>query len=224
MKGIITQSNYIPWVGYFYSINNVDIFAVYDEMQYTKQDWRNRNLIKTPKGLVWLTIPIILNNYHQKTNETKIANHKWNINHWNLIKANYSGTKYFKEISSWLEPLYRNCKYDYLTDINLLFINSINNYLNIKTKIIHTPKVDLSLERNKRLVSICKNYNITDYYLGPSGKNYLQSSYFSQENIHVSFWDYSNFDLCSCAWAKCQSVISPNTHFIEIIITSKFST
>ncbi|MCC7534232.1 MAG: WbqC family protein, partial [Bacteroidia bacterium] len=66
-KAIITQSNYIPWKGYFDSIGQVDVFVVYDDMQYTKRDWRNRNLIKTPQGLKWLTIPVeVKGKYFQK--------------------------------------------------------------------------------------------------------------------------------------------------------------
>ena len=73
-KVLITQSNYIPWKGYFSAISKVDVFVVYDEMQYTKRDWRNRNLIKTPNGLKWLSIPVeVKGKYFQKINETKVS-------------------------------------------------------------------------------------------------------------------------------------------------------
>ena len=57
-KVAILQSNYIPWKGYFDIINLVDEFIIYDDCQYTKNDWRNRNRIKTCNGLQWLTIPV----------------------------------------------------------------------------------------------------------------------------------------------------------------------
>ena len=85
-KVAILQSNYIPWKGYFESINLVDEFIIYDDMQYTKRDWRNRNKIKTSTGNVWLTIPVeVKGKYFQKINETKISEKDWNITHWNTI-------------------------------------------------------------------------------------------------------------------------------------------
>jgi len=192
MKGIISQSNYIPWIGFFSSINNVDIYAVYDEMQFTKRDWRNRNLINTPNGFKWLTIPIcVKGNYLQKINESKISNNKWNIDHWNIIKENYKKAKFYNEISKFLEPLYKNCNHVYLTDINLYFINGINQYLNIKTNIVSSPVVDLTLDKNKRLVKVCKDLNITDYLSGPSAKSYIDPQIFINENINLIFLDYS---------------------------------
>jgi hypothetical protein len=59
-KVLITQSNYIPWKGYFDTINMVDEFIIYDDMQFTRRDWRNRNKIKTPQGAQWLTIRLRL--------------------------------------------------------------------------------------------------------------------------------------------------------------------
>ena len=77
-KILITQSNYIPWKGYFESIDMVDEFIIYDEMQYTRRDWRNRNIIKTSNGPLWLTIPVkSKGNYFQKINKIQVANNQW---------------------------------------------------------------------------------------------------------------------------------------------------
>ena len=92
MKKIaISQSNYIPWKGYFDLINKVDEFILYDDAQFTRRDWRNRNKIKTTKGLHWLTIPVdVKGKYFQKINETKIIDKNWGVKHWQQIKHNYS--------------------------------------------------------------------------------------------------------------------------------------
>ena len=193
-RAVITQSNYIPWKGYFDSIRNVDVFVVYDDMQYTKRDWRNRNLIKTEQGLKWLTIPVeVKGKYFQKINDTKIAEKDWNINHWNSIKQNYKTAKYFKETTEWLEPLYKKCTQEYLTDVNMHFINGINDFLNIKTEIRYSSDFELAEEKTQRLVNICKDLNITEYYSGPAAKAYMEVDRFSTENISVNYWDYSNY-------------------------------
>jgi hypothetical protein len=193
-SAIITQSNYIPWKGYFDSIKKVDVFVVYDDMQYTKRDWRNRNLIKTPQGLKWLSIPVeVKGKYFQKIKDTKIADKSWNLSHWEVIKQNYKNAKCFKETAEWLEPLYRKCNYDFLTDVNLHFIREINNYLEINTEIRFSSEFELAEEKTERLVNICKQLDITDYFSGPAAKAYMEIEKFTDQNINIHFWDYSNY-------------------------------
>ena len=193
-KVLITQSNYIPWKGYFSSISNTDIFVVFDEMQYTKRDWRNRNLIKTPNGLKWLTIPVeVKGKYFQKINETKVSDKKWNKSHIALIKQNYSKAKCYKETIGWVEELYMNCNFKYLSDINLHFIREINKYLNIDTEIRFSKDFDLQEDRNQRLIKICKDLNATDYYSGLAAKFYMDEELFKKNNLNVHYFNYSNF-------------------------------
>jgi len=97
-KVAILQSNYIPWKGYFDMIGLVDEFILYDDMQYTRRDWRNRNKIKTPNGLAWLTIPVeVKGKYFQKINETIISEPQWAKDHWATIKQFYSKARFFKD-------------------------------------------------------------------------------------------------------------------------------
>ena len=194
MKILITQSNYIPWKGYFHSIKKVDKFVVFDDMQYTKRDWRNRNLIKTPQGLKWLTIPVIVKGkFNQPINETKISDDKWNVKHLNILKENYKKAEHYKEVIDWIESLYIDCRYEYLTDINQYFIYRINEFLNINTEILNSKKFNLDEDRNYRLVKICKELNASEYYTGPAAKNYLDEALFSKNDIILNYFDYSVF-------------------------------
>ena len=103
-KVIITQSNYIPWKGFFDSMAQVDAIVLYDDMQYTKRDWRNRNVIKTQQSLKWLSIPVeVKGKYFQKINETKISDSNWNIDHLNQLKQNFKTAKCYKEVINWIE-------------------------------------------------------------------------------------------------------------------------
>ena len=93
----ISQSNYIPWKGYFDLIAYVDEFVIYDEMQFTKRDWRNRNKIKTPNGIQWLSVPVkSKGKYLQKINETEIDGNDWQKKHWGNIIRSYSKSNFFK--------------------------------------------------------------------------------------------------------------------------------
>ena len=89
-KVAILQSNYIPWKGYFDMIAAVDEFILYDDMQYTRRDWRNRNQIKTPQGVQWLTVPVkVKGKYHQTIRETEIEGAQWAKDHWKALSQNY---------------------------------------------------------------------------------------------------------------------------------------
>jgi hypothetical protein len=195
MKRIaIVQSNYIPWKGYFDLINSVDEFILFDDMQYTKRDWRNRNKIKTNRGLIWLTIPVnVKGKYYQKIKDTQISDPNWKYEHWKSITFNYSHTKYFKTYSFIFEELYLNCQEDYLSRINYNFLVKICEILEIKTKISWSMDYDIVEGKTERLVSLCKQAGGTDYISGPSAQEYINGSLFQQESLGLSYIDYSNY-------------------------------
>ena len=193
-KIIITQSNYIPWKGYFDSINIVDEFVLYDDMQFTRRDWRNRNQIKTRDGVKWLTIPVeVKGKYFQKINETRISEPEWGEKHWNTILHNYSKAKYFNDYKKLLEELYLNNKEEYLSKVNYNFLKAICEILGIKTKMIWSDEFNLLEEKTERLVDICKARGATDYYSGPAAKAYMNEELFERENIKVHYFDYSGY-------------------------------
>lgn len=195
MKKIaILQSNYIPWKGYFDIINMVDEFILYDTEQYTRRDWRNRNKIKTPNGLLWLTIPVeVKGRFFQKINETKISEKDWNQRHWKTIITNYAKVKYFKEYKEYFEELYLSFTEKYLSEINFKFINAINRLLRIKTKISWSMEFDLPEGKNEKLIAICKQCNANIYLSGPAAKSYLDEELFKKEGIKVEWMDYSGY-------------------------------
>jgi hypothetical protein len=194
MKGIITQSNYIPWKGYFDNIAQCNVMVVYDDMQYTKRDWRNRNYIKTPQGLKWLSIPVeVSGKYLQKINETKISNHEWNKEHWAMLKQYYRDAPYFSEFATWVEGLYNDAIFTTLTEINVHFLKAVCKFLEIETQFIDSRQFTLVEGKTERLVDICKKCGITNYYSGPAAKNYMDENLFLIENITVHYADYSGY-------------------------------
>jgi len=193
-KIAILQSNYIPWKGYFDLINMVDEFILYDDMQYTKRDWRNRNKIKTPQGLKWLSIPVeVKGKYFQKINETKISEKDWAKKHWQQIKQNYSKAKYFKDYKDVFEELYMGCDEEYLSQINYKFIIAINEILGITTKIRRSSEFELVDGQTQKLFGICKDCDADVYVSGPAAKNYFDEDLAKKENIKVEWMDYSGY-------------------------------
>lgn len=194
MKILITQSNYIPWKGYIDSIALVDKFIIYDDMQYTKRDWRNRNLIKTQAGLKWLSIPVeVKGKFYQKINETKVSDSNWNLNHLNILKENYKTSAHYKEVIEMIEPLYMNCNYEFLTEINRYFLEWILSYFEIKTQILDSRLFEISGDRTDKLLNLCIENNANQYFTGSAAKAYIDESKFRSKGFSINYLDYSGY-------------------------------
>jgi WbqC-like protein family len=193
MKAAILQSNYIPWKGYFDLMNSADVFIIYDEVQYTKNDWRNRNRIKTANGTIWLTIPVQHNNLAQRIIDVEVAGNEWRRKHWNSILMSYSKAPFFKQYSPQFEALYLNSNETSLSKINYGFFLTINDILNIKTKLLLSQDLQLTEGKTERLVDLCQKVGATEYISGPAAKDYLAVDLFSKQNIKVSWMDYSGY-------------------------------
>ncbi|MCZ6512871.1 MAG: WbqC family protein [Nitrospinae bacterium] len=190
----ITQSNYIPWKGYFDVIHSVDELVLFDDVQFTKGDWRNRNRIKTQGGLKWLTVPVeVKGKYTQKIKDTLISDPRWARKHWEAIRHSYSKAVFFKDYRELFEELYLTCNEEFLSRVNFKFLEAINRALGIKTPIRWSHDFKLPEEKNERLISICRQAGATKYISGPAAKEYLDESIFRQEGIEVEWMDYSNY-------------------------------
>lgn len=194
MKVLITQSNYIPWKGYFDAIARADVLVLYDEMQYTKRDWRNRNKIKLPNGLQWLTIPVqVKGKFHQKINETKVTDCDWQQKHWNSLAHAYKKASFFDDYATELEALYLNQRYEFLSVVNRTFIEQICTWLNIDTEIRWSKEFDLVGDKSQKLLNICKELGADEYISGPAAKNYMDTDLFEVEGIDIHWMDYSDY-------------------------------
>ena len=196
MKKIaILQSNYIPWKGYFDIIRSVDEFILYDDMQYTRRDWRNRNKIKTPQGLLWLTIPVdTKGKYLQKINETKVTGHDWVSAHRKALEVNYARAPYYHYYIDAVDEMYRACeKEDYLSPVNEIFLHGICKLLKIETKITHSSDYSMLEGKTERLVGLVKSAGGSFYLSGPAAKDYIVDQYFEEAGIRLSYMDYSGY-------------------------------
>ena len=199
----IVQSNYIPWKGYFDLIAAVDEFILYDDVQYTRRDWRNRNRIKTPLGLQWLTVPVkSKGKYNQLIRETEIDGTEWAESHWKTLQQNYRRAPYFDEVAAILEPLYRQRFYSHLSELNKLLIETVCEYLNITTKISDSRDYNLIDGQTKRLADLCVQAKAQVYVSGPAAKDYLDEREFASRSIDVTWFDYSDYPEYPQLWGE----------------------
>jgi len=193
-KVAIVQSNYIPWKGYFDLIHMVDEFILFDDMQYTRRDWRNRNKVKTANGLSWLTIPVeVKGKYYQKINETVINDPTWKQSHWQTIQHNYQKAKYFREYSEIFKEMYLNANETLLSQINHRCITLICRILEINTKISWSMDYQNVDGKTERLVSLCQQAGATEYISGPAARDYIDGQLFEAAGIKLSYIDYSGY-------------------------------
>ena len=189
----------------------VDEFILYDDVQYTRRDWRNRNKIKTPSGSKWITIPVdVKGKYFQLIKDTRISDSQWNQNHWNAIVHNYSKAKYFLDYRNIFEKLYLGTNDIFLSDINRRFLSEICNILNIKTEISWSMDYNLIEGKTERLVELCKQAGATEYISGPAAKDYIDNNLFEEEGISLHFMDYSGYP-------EYNQLYPPFDHAVSII-------
>lgn len=211
-KVAIVQSNYIPWKGYFDLINLSDEFILFDNVQYTRRDWRNRNRIKVHDGAAWLTIPVtVKGKYFQRICDTEISDHQWGKTHWGTIRHNYAKARYFKEYADFFEKLYiESSSLFFLSQINFYFLSEICHLLGIHTRITRSTDYNLMQGQTERLISLCQQVEATEYLSGPSARSYLDEKLFDQAGITLRYMDYSGYP-------EYEQVFPPFDHHVSIV-------
>lgn len=190
----IVQSCYVPWKGYFDLIHSADAFVLFDDVQFTRRDWRNRNRIKTADGPSWITIPVrVKRRFNQRICEVTISDPDWAANHWESIRHWYSRAPYFSRYAAELEDMYRGCTNTSLSRSNERFLGAMCAWLGIETPILQSDTFTLPDDRTERLIEICRSLQATHYLSGPSAKTYIDETRFASAGIDVMWMDYTGY-------------------------------
>ncbi|MBA3671403.1 MAG: WbqC family protein [Gemmatimonadaceae bacterium] len=190
----IVQSNYIPWKGYFDLIRQVDAFVLYDDVQYTPRDWRNRNMVKTPRGAAWMTIPVqVRHRSRQLISEVTTSDNAWRASHWRTLELNYARAPYFTEYRDALRSLYLDSDERRLSAINHRFIARICDWLGITTALHWSMDFQKAGSASERLLDICRQLGARVYLTGPSALAYLDRSPFVAANVEVEVMRYDGY-------------------------------
>ena len=204
---VILQPSYLPWLGYFEQISRCDVFVYLDDVQYTKNDWRNRNRIKKKDGAQWLTVPVSFQ-FGQKINETCIDKSKpWQKKHLQALKTWYGKSKFFPAYFEELQSILHE-NWSYLVDLDVALTQWVMEKLRLQPKIIFSSQLSIrSSDSQLRLIEICKNMNRTFFYEGKSGQDYIDTELFKNNGIHIAFQDYKH-PYYNQLWIKEQGFIS----------------
>lgn len=201
MKCVILQPFYIPWRGYFHQINCADTFIFYDDAQYEKHGWCNRNRIKTANGTQWLSIPVVNKGSIVKSipiNEIKIdeTQNNWREKHWKTLAQSYRKAPFFSKYESLLLNLYaRNDKF--LADLTIDLTIALARELGIeKTKFRRASEFAAGGRKTDRLLVLLNAVGATDYITGAAAKNYIETEKFAEAEINLEYmtYDYPEYE------------------------------
>lgn len=190
----IVQSNYIPWKGYFDLIRSVDEFVLFDDVQYTRRDWRNRNVIKTAQGPTWLTIPVqTTGNYLSPIKDIVVTDPDWAARHWKTIAAVYGKAACFGWFAERFEPIYTDLSETHLSRINRRLLDAVCAALGIQTRLSWSMDYAMVEGRTERLVGICRQAGADTYLSGPSARDYIDEACFQAAGIDLQYFDYTGY-------------------------------
>ena len=195
MNVVILQPSYIPWRGYFEQIGRADVFVFYDDVQYDKHGWRNRNRIKNHQGGQWLTIPV-----HSKgvvVENTPICQveiawqEPWPERHWRAIQQSYSKAPYFKEYAPWLEQVFQR-RPALLADFTIELTIELARKLGIEhTRFLRSSSLAAAGQKTDRLVDLLRGLGANHYVSGPSARSYIEPEKFAAAGIGLEYMEYN---------------------------------
>ena len=189
----ILQPGYLPWLGFFDQMARADVFVYYDDVQYDKHGWRNRNRIKIPGGFAWLTVPILHKGRdHPRINEILIDNSKdWKRKHLRTLQQYYARSahapSYLRELERLLEPAWAM-----LAELDIAIIELMRGWLSIRTRAVRSSTLGIGGGQSERLLHICRHFGATTYLSGASARGYLDVQLFEAENVCVEWQDYDH--------------------------------
>ena len=191
---VILQPSYIPWRGYFDQICRAELFIFYDDVQYDKHGWRNRNQIKSLQGKQWLTIPVHSAGVTQgvQIKDVKIDWSKpWAKNHLKALTISYNKAPYFKKYLPLVEGFY-NRRDDSIADFTVETTIALARELSIShTRFMRSSELaGIDGRRTERLIQILKRVGATHYISGPSARDYIEQNQFEAAGITLEYMTY----------------------------------
>ena len=213
MKAAVIQSNYMPWRGYFDIMHDADVFVFYDDVQYTVNDWRNRNRVKTANGVVWLTIPVGDQN-DRKICEVESRDRTWARKHWMTIEHAYRRAPGFARYGDFFRDIYSQT-WTSLSVLNQTTIKAIaTDLLGIRTQMVDSRDFDLDGKGSDRLLSLLQRLGATDYISGPRAKSYLDAELYARSGVRVHWKDYNHYP----EYPQLHGAYAPDLSIIDLLM------
>jgi len=190
MNIAIHQPNYIPWCGFFAKMALCDTFVFLDNAEMsTGPSYVYRAKIRGHHDdAMWLSVP-----NHRQLGQTidqiEVVNSTWWRDHLNMLRAIYGKAPYFKEVFSFIDPIYRR-KEKILMNLNIQLILGIANYLGLQPEFKRTSEIHPAGFSDDRLISIAQILGASSYISGKGGQKYQDPAKFAAAGIKLCIYTY----------------------------------
>jgi WbqC-like protein family len=213
MRAAVLQSNYLPWRGYFDLIHDVDVFVFYDDVQYTLNDWRNRNRVKTANGVVWITIPIG-NQNDRRICDVEIKDRGWMRRHWMTIEQSYKRAAHFESVAPFFRSVYER-EWRSLSELNQTTIKAIaRDMLGVTTEFRDSREFALQSAKGDRLLSLLQQLGADEYVSGPAARAYLDADAYAQAGVSVTWKDYGSYP----EYPQLHGAFVPDVSIVDVLM------
>jgi hypothetical protein len=187
---VVLQPGYLPWLGFFDQMRRCDIFVYYDDVQFDKNGWRNRNRIKTAQGPLWLTVPVLqAARMGQRICDVEVDQGRWTIKHLRAIAQSYAKAPYLQLYYPELEALLQR-HWAKLVDLDLALTEAMCRWLRLERQIMRASELGISGAQSERLLNICRHFGADRYVSGAAAREYLDVGLFAAAGIEVEWQDY----------------------------------
>jgi len=186
----IHQPQFMPWLGYLDKMDRCDVFVFLDTVQYKKNEYQNRNRIKTAHGWQWLTVPTHYK-FPQKINEVPVDNsNNWRTKHLHALLTNYGKSPFYKKYIEQFSELYEQ-DWHLLSEVNMASVILLKDLLGIRAETVIASALDgVRDDPSQRLVDICVRLGADTYLSGTDGIKYMDVGMFRDAGINVTFQEF----------------------------------
>ena len=190
---VVLQPGYLPWLGFFDQLRRADVFVYYDDVQYDKHGWRNRNRIKTQTGPTWLTVPVLHSGQGLPRILDVAIDHRtpWARKHVDTIRQSYARAPFLRRYLPALEELLQS-RWECLVDLDIACVNLMAEWFGLQRRIERSSQLPIGGERSERLLEICRHFGASTYVSGASAENYLDVALFERHSIAVEWQRYEH--------------------------------
>lgn len=217
MKCVILQPSYIPWRGFFHLIQKADTFVFFDDVQYDKHGWRNRNRIKSSQGPIWLTIPVVKKGIQTQAIPIKdvrfVPTSNWRDKHFRALQHSYAKAPYLKSYTPLLESIYSH-QTESLADFTIDTTMALARELGIHhTRFLRSSSLPHTGEKTDRLISLLRHLGAKHYISGPSARAYIEPDKFSAANISLEYIEYAYPE-----YPQLHGVFEPQVSILDLLL------
>ena len=184
------QPQYLPWLGFFDKMDRVDRFVLLDTVQYKKNEWQNRNRIRTATGWQWLTVPVHVH-FPMAIREVAIDEiGTWRRKHREALRIHHSRSPFRAAILPAIEAVLDE-PFPSLASLNIRFIRLLAELLGVRTPIVLASDVPRLPEgADERLIALCRHFGADEYLAGQGGGAYMDLGAYRSAGVGVAFQEF----------------------------------